>query len=55
MPVSRVSPLPELGTSQLPFYAKSVEVELTLGQKAFIRLAIETGRLHREEEAVQAG
>jgi Arc/MetJ-type ribon-helix-helix transcriptional regulator len=32
-----------------------VEVELTPGQKAFIRQAIETGRLHREEEAVQAG
>jgi Arc/MetJ-type ribon-helix-helix transcriptional regulator len=32
-----------------------VEVELTSGQRAFIRQAIESGRLQREEEAVQAG
>jgi hypothetical protein len=51
----RFALLPELDTSQLPFYAKSVEVELTPGQKAFIRQAIETGRLHREEEACPYG
>jgi Arc/MetJ-type ribon-helix-helix transcriptional regulator len=30
-----------------------MEVRLTPDQEAFIRQAIETGRLHREEEAVQ--
>jgi Arc/MetJ-type ribon-helix-helix transcriptional regulator len=30
-----------------------MEVNLTLDQKAFVRQAIESGRLHREEEAVQ--
>ncbi len=30
-----------------------MEVELTADQKAFARQAVETGRLHREEEAVQ--
>jgi Arc/MetJ-type ribon-helix-helix transcriptional regulator len=32
-----------------------MEVELTPAQKAFIRQAIEAGRLLREEDAVQAG
>jgi len=32
-----------------------MEVELTPAQKAFIRQAIEAGRLLREEEAAQAG
>jgi Arc/MetJ-type ribon-helix-helix transcriptional regulator len=30
-----------------------MEVQLTSDQKAFVRHAIETGRLHREEDAVQ--
>lgn len=30
-----------------------MEVVLTLDQEAFIRQAIESGRLHRQEEAVQ--
>lgn len=30
-----------------------MEVHLTPDQKAFVRQAIESGRLHREEEAVQ--
>jgi putative addiction module CopG family antidote len=30
-----------------------MEVNLTPDQKAFVRQAIESGRLHREEEAVQ--
>lgn len=30
-----------------------MEVHLTPNQKAFIRQAIESGRLHREEDAVQ--
>lgn len=32
---------------------KAMEVELTPDQKAFVRHAIESGRLHREEDAVQ--
>jgi len=30
-----------------------MEVHLTADQKAFVRQAIETGRFHREEDAVQ--
>lgn len=30
-----------------------MELQLTPAQEAFIRQAIETGRLHRKEEAVQ--
>ena len=30
-----------------------MEVQLTPDQKAFVRQAIESGRLHREEDAVQ--
>ena len=30
-----------------------MEVQLTSDQKAFARRAVETGRLHSEEEAVQ--
>ncbi|PYV14474.1 MAG: hypothetical protein DMG21_18085 [Acidobacteria bacterium] len=30
-----------------------MQVDLTLDQKAFVRRAIETGRLHSEEDAVQ--
>jgi len=32
-----------------------MDVEFTADQKAFIRRAIESGRLHREEDAVQEG
>jgi putative addiction module CopG family antidote len=32
---------------------KKMDVQLTPDQKAFVRQAIESGRLHREEEAVQ--
>jgi Arc/MetJ-type ribon-helix-helix transcriptional regulator len=31
---------------------KAMEVELTQDQKAFVRQAIQSGRLHREEDAV---
>ncbi len=34
-------------------YAEAMEVQLTPDQKAFIRQAIQSGRFHREEEAVQ--
>ncbi len=34
-------------------YPKTMEVKLTPDQKAFVRDAIESGRLRREEEAVQ--
>ena len=30
-----------------------MEVQLTDGQKSFVRQAIESGRLHREEDAVE--
>jgi len=30
-----------------------MELNLTPGQKAFIRQALETGRIHRQEEALQ--
>ena len=33
--------------------AAAMEVQLTPDQKAFARRAVETGRLHSEEEAVQ--
>jgi Arc/MetJ-type ribon-helix-helix transcriptional regulator len=32
---------------------KAMDVQLTSGQKAFARRAIESGRLHSEEDAVQ--
>ena len=32
---------------------KAMEVQLTPDQKAFVRQAIESGRLHREEDAVE--
>jgi putative addiction module CopG family antidote len=32
---------------------KAMEVQLTPDQKAFVRQAIQSGRLHREEDAVQ--
>ena len=32
---------------------KAMEVQLTPDQKAFVRQAIKSGRLHREEDAVQ--
>jgi putative addiction module CopG family antidote len=32
---------------------KAMEVDLTADQKAFIRQAIETGRLHRAEDAIR--
>jgi Arc/MetJ-type ribon-helix-helix transcriptional regulator len=34
-------------------YAKQMEIQLTADQKAFVREAIESGRLQREEDAVQ--
>ena len=30
-----------------------MEIQLSADQKAFVRLALETGRLHREEDAVE--
>lgn len=30
-----------------------MDVQLSADQKAFVRLALETGRLHREEDAVE--
>jgi Arc/MetJ-type ribon-helix-helix transcriptional regulator len=35
------------------FYAGNMEVQFTADQQAFVRQAMETGRIHREEEAVQ--
>ena len=35
-----------------PATLEAMEVQLTPDQKAFVRHAIESGRLHREEEAV---
>src|ERR1700720_3155673 len=32
---------------------KAMDVQLTSGQKAFARRAVESGRLHTEEDAVQ--
>lgn len=32
---------------------KAMEVQLTPDQRAFVRQAIQSGRLHREEDAVQ--
>jgi putative addiction module CopG family antidote len=47
---SQLAPLtPHLSASTLI----RMEVQLTPDQKAFIRQAIESGRLHREEDAVQ--
>jgi putative addiction module CopG family antidote len=43
-------PLPESGFSRT---LKAMEVQLTPDQQAFVRQAIQSGRLHREEEAVQ--
>jgi Arc/MetJ-type ribon-helix-helix transcriptional regulator len=34
-------------------YAKAMKIDLTADQKAFARRAIESGRLHSEEDAVQ--
>ncbi len=34
-------------------YAKSMEIRLTPAQEAFLRQAIESGRIHHAEEAVQ--
>ena len=43
-----------IDTCPTPTYAKNrMEVQLTPDQKAFVRQAIESGRLHREEDAVQ--
>jgi Arc/MetJ-type ribon-helix-helix transcriptional regulator len=36
-----------------PSNLDSVEVQLTPDQKAFVRQAIESGRLHREEDAIR--
>lgn len=38
---------------QFLLYPEGMEVNLTPDQQAFIRNAIESGRLHREEEAVE--
>ena len=32
---------------------EGMDVQLTVDQRAFVRLAMETGRLHREEDAVE--
>jgi Arc/MetJ-type ribon-helix-helix transcriptional regulator len=34
-------------------YAKPMEIQLTPAQEAFLRQAIESGRIHRAEEAIQ--
>jgi Arc/MetJ-type ribon-helix-helix transcriptional regulator len=44
---------PTLDTLQACAYLQDMEVSLTPDQQAFVRQAIEHGRLHREEEAVQ--
>ncbi len=46
--------LPVIDTRLASAYAENrMEVQLTPDQKAFVREAIESGRLHREEDAVQ--
>ena len=45
--------LAALDTCFLCFYPCSVEVNLTPDQKAFVRQAIESGRLLREEDAIK--
>ena len=46
--------LPVIDTRLASAYAENrMEVQLTPDQKAFVRQAIESGRLHREEDAVQ--
>jgi Arc/MetJ-type ribon-helix-helix transcriptional regulator len=43
-----------LDTRLVCIYAENrMKIELTPDQKAFVRQAIESGRLHREEDAVQ--
>jgi Arc/MetJ-type ribon-helix-helix transcriptional regulator len=44
------SALPKSGFSRI---LKGMEIHFTPDQKAFLRQAIETGRLHSEEDAVQ--
>jgi putative addiction module CopG family antidote len=46
-------PAPALDTCFLDSYPWGMEVHLTPDQKAFVRQAIETGRFHREEDAVE--
>jgi hypothetical protein len=44
---------PHIDTRLAPAYAENrMEIHLTPDQKAFVRQAIESGRLHREEDAV---
>ncbi len=45
--------VPVLPQGRLSGTMKAMEVQLTPDQKAFVRHAIESGRLHREEDAVQ--
>lgn len=43
----------DLDTPVLASYAWGMEVHLTPDQEAFVRQAIESGRIHRAEDAVQ--
>ena len=45
--------LPRLTRAYLILTLKGMEVRLTPDQEAFIRQAIESGRFHREEDAVR--
>ncbi len=45
--------MPVVDMLRLNSYANEMEVDLTPDQKAFIRDAIESGRLQREEDAVK--
>src|SRR5882724_3332108 len=48
------TPRSPIDTRSAPAYSENrMEVNLTPDQKAFVRQAIESGRLHREEDAVQ--
>jgi Arc/MetJ-type ribon-helix-helix transcriptional regulator len=49
----RAVPLSEVDTEAARVGLRGMDVHLTPDQKALVRQAIESGRLHREEEAVQ--
>ncbi len=53
MKYRRKSAKAALDTSIPGSYARDMEVHLTPGQEAFVQQAIESGRLHRPEDAVE--
>ena len=53
LPCNRSTGSDNLATSADSLYLGRMNVDLTPDQQAFIRRAIDSGRFHREEEAVQ--